>query len=112
MARFSGMVGYAQSLPDPEFPSVYVDTVVERKRYGDVIREHSKWQPNQNLNDDLEITNRVSIVADKFSLENMGNMKYITMYGQRWSIKSVTVEHPRLIVYLGGLYNGPTPEGV
>lgn len=112
MARFSGMIGYVQSMPDPTYPSVFVDTVVERKRFGDIIREHSKWQPNQSLNDDIEVTNRVSIVADKFSMDNLGYMKYVTLYGQRWCIKSVTIEHPRIIIQVGGLYNGPTPEGV
>lgn len=112
MARFSGMVGYVLNVPDPLYPSVFVDEVVERKRFGDIIKESSKWQPNQNLNDDIEVTNRVSLVSDKFSLENLGYMKYITLYGQRWSIRSVTIEHPRIIVTLGGLYNGPTPTGV
>lgn len=112
MARYSGMIGYALSVPHPEHPSIWQDKIVEHRRYGDLIKESSKWQPNQTINEDLELTNRISIVADKFSMDNMANMKYATLHGSKWSIKSATIQYPRIILYLGGLYNGPEPEEI
>jgi hypothetical protein len=105
MAKFSGTIGYAQSVETA--PGVWTDQVSERRYFGDVIRESRQNTNSGNLNDNIVVNNRVSVVADDFANENFSTMKYIVWYGVYWEITSVEVQRPRLILSLGGVYNGP-----
>ncbi len=108
MAKFSGNIGYALSVETAQ--GVYTDVISVRAYVGDVIREQKQWQPsNEKVNDDLTVSNRLSIVADDFALSNFALMKYVEWGGNRWKISSVEIQRPRLILSVGGLYNGPTP---
>lgn len=108
MAKFSGVIGFA--LEDQESaPGVYRDVVVERRYTGDVLKTVSKMQSGENLNDNLNIDNRISIVADPFANEHFYSMRYVSWMGALWKISSVDVQRPRLILTIGGVYNGPKP---
>ena len=37
-------------------------------------------------------------------------IRYITYKGIRWQIQSIVDEPPRIVIYIGEKYNGPTPE--
>lgn len=88
-----------------EKPGIYVEHQFERNYYGDVINISRRWQNGTGLNDNLEIQNKISIVADPFAYENMYSMRYIEWLGSLWKITDVSVESPRLILSIGGLYN-------
>ena len=107
MAKFSGMIGYA--INSETAPGVFEDTIIERRHYGDVLSAASRWEQTEVLNDDLVISNRISIVADKFLRENLGAMKYALVNHQRWTIRKIEQKEPRFVLTLGGIYNGPTP---
>ena len=111
MAKFSGLIGYVET---PETaPGVYTEVVTNRNYFGDVIRNTRKWEPGQNLNDNLNVNNTISIVADAYANQNFHAMRYIQWMGAYWEITSVEVLRPRLILTIGGVYNGnttPTPE--
>lgn len=105
MARFHGKVGFSSSVESA--PGVYVDEITEREYYGDVIRESKRWSSDpQKVNDDLKLDNRVSIVSDDFANLNWPQIKYVVMGGAYWKVSSVEIQRPRLILSLGGLYNG------
>lgn len=106
MAKFHGVVGFTSSVLTA--PGVYTDQVTEREYYGDVIKESRQWSNSGSLNDNLVVNNRISIVADDFATANFSTMKYVTWYGVNWSVVNVEVQRPRLILTLGGVYNGPT----
>lgn len=108
MNKFYGKVGYA--IEEETAPGVWTDSVVERTYYGDLIRDTtSKWQTNSNsVNDDLTISNNISIMADAFAYENFATMKYVEFMGVKWKINSVEIKRPRLLLILGGKYNGQT----
>ena len=110
MARFYGEIGFLKTEEtDPvEHPGVWEPILTERPYYGDVMRNTRRWDPNGNsTNDNLVINNTISIVADSFAERNMGAMKYVKWRGERWVITSIEIQRPRLILTIGGLYNGP-----
>lgn len=109
MAKFSGVIGFA--VEDEEtVPGVFKDSIVERRYFGDVIKNVSKMQNGENLNDNLTIDNRLSIVADPFANEHFYAMRYVSWMGALWKVISVDVQRPRLLLTIGGVYNGPRPE--
>lgn len=109
MARkFYGEVGFVQSNVEVR-PGVYDDVVTERKFYGDVTR-NSRGLEGEKVNPDISVSNSISILADNDANENIFAMRYIKWMGTLWIIDNVEVESPRLILRLGGVYNGPRPQ--
>lgn len=110
MAKYCGMIGYLISEENPDNPGVFIPRPTERKYYGDILDDTRKWDSVDKINDDLNITNRLSVLIDSFATSHLGAIRYATFMGVRWNVKSVFVSHPRLILSLGGVYNGPVPE--
>lgn len=108
MARYHGEVGYGISEEDPPESGVYVDMIKEFPYTGDVIRNTRKLESGESLNDDILVSNSISIVADQYAIEHFFNIKYVRWMGVLWSVSSVEVRAPRLILSLGSVYNGPT----
>lgn len=104
MAKFYGKIGYA--ITKETTPGVWVEEIVERSYYGDVIRNIRRLQGSENLNDDINVSNEISIVADAFANQNFHSMRYVEYMGAKWKVSSVEVKYPRLILNIGGVYNG------
>ena len=104
MAKFAGKIGFA--VQKESDPGVWTEDIQERQYYGDVIRNIRRLQTSGNLNDDIEISNRLSIIADPYAYENFHSMRYVIFMGSKWKVSEVEVEYPRMILSLGGLYNG------
>lgn len=105
--RFYGKVAFCDDNVEGA-PGVYTEHLLIRDYYGDVLSDNRYWNQPETLNDDLTIKNRLSILADSYAFDHFGAMRYVEMFGQRWSISSVEIKRPRLIISLGGLYNGPS----
>lgn len=104
MAKFYGAIGY--SITEEVKPGVYAEKITERMYYGDLQRNTRRLQTASQVNDNIEISNEISIVADPFANENFHLMKYAEFMGIKWKVTSVEVQCPRLILTVGGLYNG------
>jgi hypothetical protein len=104
MAKFHGMIGYAQTTETA--PGVFTEVVTEHQCVGEILRNNQRWERSEHLNDNLTIDNRFSIVADAYANENFQYMKYILWMGTKWKVTSVEVQRPRLILSVGGVYNG------
>ena len=104
MAKFYGKIGYA--ITKETTPGVWVEEIVERSYYGDVIRNIRRLQGSENLNDDINVSNEISIVVDAFANQNFHSMRYVEYMGAKWKVSSVEVKYPRLILNIGGVYNG------
>lgn len=104
MAKFYGKIGYITT--EETKPGVWNETVVEKNCYGDLVRNIRRWESANKVNDDLNINNEVSIVADPYARNNFHSMKYIEFMGAKWKVTSVEVQYPRLILSIGGVYNG------
>lgn len=103
MAKFRGPIGYA--VPTETKPGVWKDEIVEYIYSGDLIRDARKLQSSGNVNDDINVSNEISIVADPFANQNFHFMRYIGFMGAKWKISNVEVKYPRLILTIGGVYN-------
>lgn len=107
MAKFYGRVGYGSTVEAE--PGVWVDDIIERLYYGDVIRNARNLNPGENLNADLSVQNSISIVADAYANDHFFAIRYVEWAGTLWTVSSVEVQSPRLLLRLGEVYNGPTP---
>lgn len=105
MSKFSGVIGFAISTEVR--PSVWDDIILEKKYKGDLIRLGSRWQVTENRNDDLVIANRISIIMDPWAQEHFYQIKFVIFHNAAFKVTNIEVEYPRLILELGGVYNGP-----
>lgn len=108
MAKYSGKLGFV--VTSETTPGVWTEVVVERSYFGDVNRFSRRWQNASKINDDIDINNEISVVADIYAIENLGNLRYAEWIGQKWKITGIEVQYPRLILTVGGLYNVNTSE--
>jgi hypothetical protein len=106
MAKFFGKVGYA--ITSETAPGVWTNSIVEKEYFGDVLKIRKRIEETEYLNDNIIINNRFSIVADAFATNNFSNMVYVEWLGTKWKINRIEVERPRLILSIGGVYNGDT----
>jgi hypothetical protein len=106
MAKFYGMIGYAETIETA--PGVWTESITERNYSGDVLKLARRWQSGESLNDDLTVNNEISIVADPFANQNFSAMRYVHWMGANWKITKIDVQRPRLILSIGGVYNGET----
>ena len=103
MAKYFGSIGYAETVETS--PGIVREQITERNYYGDILRNNRRLEDSNEINDDINITNRISIVSDPYAVENFWKIRYATFMGNKWKVKTVDVEFPRLILTLGGLYN-------
>lgn len=104
--KYYGKIGYGVTAENPAGSGVWTETITERYYYGEVTNTYRRLETTDKVNDDLSITNTISIVADPFAYSNFTDMRYIEWEGHKWKVSSVQVARPRLILTLGGVYNG------
>lgn len=107
MAKFYGEVGYGLTVETA--PGVWRDQITEQKYFGDVIRNSRKLDTGDKVNGDITVGNSISIVADAYANTHFFAIRYVRWAGTLWVVSDVEVQSPRLILRLGGVYNGPTP---
>lgn len=104
MAKYYGAIGYAETVETR--PGVWTERITERKYAGDQLQNSRDLRSADQLNDDINVSIRISIIADPFAYNNFHTMRYIEFMGAKWKISRVEVQYPRLILTVGGLYNG------
>lgn len=106
--RYCGKLGFADEVEDP---SVFTEKMTERTYYGDVLEFGRQMQVGDKVNPDITVGNQLSVLADPFANDHLYDLRYAVFMGQKWQVTSVKVQYPRLILTLGGLWNGSTAEG-
>ena len=105
MAKWFGKIGYSETVETA--PGVWTPLITERQYYGDVIRNNSGWSGNpESTNDNLTISAQISIVADPFAINRCHTIKWIEFMGTKWKVTGVDPQSPRLLLTLGGKWNG------
>lgn len=105
MAKVYVTIGYSDQTETS--PGVWSnEPVTERTYCGDLGRSTHRLESSDSLNDDINIDNELSIVADPFAYQNFHTIKYAEFNGTKWKVRSVEVQYPRLRLMIGGLYNG------
>ena len=107
MAKWSGVIGYSTATEVK--PGVWDYVITERKHVGDLVRNTRRSEGNERVVEDIKLNNSISIVSDAYSLQHFFEMRYLTLFGTMWVISTVEVLPPRLVLQIGGVYNGPTP---
>lgn len=103
MAKFYGVIGYAETLEIR--PGVWEEQVTERPYCGELLRNTRRLDSGETVNDNVSVSNEISVVSDPFALQNFHAMRYVEFMGARWKVTSVEVQYPRLILTLGGVYH-------
>lgn len=109
MSRFCGVVGYGLTHEDPVDSGIWKDKIIEHEYRGDVIRDTRKLEAGEGVNNNISVGNSISIVADRYAIENFFHIRYVDWAGVLWTVTNVEVKSPRLILSIGSVYNGPTP---
>lgn len=105
MAKFMGAVGYNHGAVEQK-PGVFVESIVEKQYYGDILRNSRQMREGEKVNNDLTVGNSISIVADAYANEHFHAIRFVDWAGALWDVTDVTVQAPRLVLTLGGVYNG------
>lgn len=107
--KFYGRIGFSETKETDV--GVWTPIITERIYTGDIIKNNRRWDTNsEGINDNLNVNNSISIIADDFAINNSSFIKYAELMGSLWEISSIEIQRPRLVLTVGGVYNGPTPE--
>lgn len=104
--KFYGKIGFGETVEKDD--GIWVDTIIEKDYYGDVLKNVKRAEDAAKVNDDISLSNQLSIVSDPYLMNHFHAIKYVTMFGTNWKVTSVEVQFPRLLLTLGGVYNGQT----
>ena len=104
--KFYGPVGFTETVEKRR--GVFVETPVEYNYAGDVLKRGVRYQSGESINDNLVVQNQISILADPYARKHFDTIKYVKWMGTAWKVNDVSVQYPRLVLTLGGVYNGAT----
>ena len=105
MAKFRGVVGFAVTVETS--PGINDEKIIERRYSGDLHRNNRRLESSGNINDNINISNEISILADEYAFHHFHAMRYVVFEGAKWKVTTVdATKRPRLVLTLGGLYNG------
>ena len=72
MAKWYGVIGYADNVEVE--PGLWEDSIVEKPYFGDLTRNTRKLQSSGEINDNINLSNEISIVADPYAIDNFYKM--------------------------------------
>lgn len=103
MAKWYGKIGYAETVETER--GYWEENITERSYYGDVLRNSRRIQASEGTNDNVNVSNQLSVIADPYANENFHAMRYVEFMGTRWKVTDIEVQYPRLVLTIGGVYN-------
>lgn len=104
MSRWCGNVGFAET--EKYAPGSWEPHFTERPYYGDVISNRWKQQSSDGVNNDINLSNQISIVADPYAMNHCSSIAYVEFNGTKWKVTDVDVQYHRLVLSMGGVFNG------
>ena len=104
MNKWYGVVGYVETTETE--PGTWEEQETVRSYYGELVRNSSKFQTSGGVNDDRDVSVELSIIADPYADLHFRSIRYVEFGGVKWKVNTVEPRRPRLILALGGEYNG------
>lgn len=104
MAKFHGKVGFG--IPTEQESGLWVEKPEEHEYSGDLIQMSRLLQTSEHVYDNMTLSVEISIVGDDFALKKFGLIRYVELGGVKWRVSKVNPLPPRLILTVGGVYNG------
>ena len=74
MAKWYGKIGYEKT--EETEPGLWEPSIVERPYFGDLLSNKYRRQNSDSVNDNINLENVLSIVADPFAIDNCSHMAY------------------------------------
>ena len=108
MARFHGKVGFLIPHDDQE-TGVAQPEAVEKSLFGKVLEHTRRWDSGDQINDNLTVANQIAVTATDFAFKHASSIVYVHYMGGLWKVTSIKVKRPKIILTLGGVWNGQTP---
>lgn len=102
--KFSGKIGFAETVETK--PGVWQEVITERQYFGDFLDIGRNLQTSGEVNDNVYITNKISIISDPYASNNFSSIRYAEFMGSKWKIINASISYPRLILTCGGVWNG------
>lgn len=106
MAKFYGEIGFA--ITEEVKPGIWKEILHKQNYCGDLVRSSRRLESSEKVNDDVRLSEDISIVADPFACQNFHAMRYVEYLGTKWKVTNVDVQYPRLILSTGGIYHEGT----
>ena len=103
--KYHGIVGFVDY--EEISPGVWDYVTTEREYSGDVLAKSNRFVSSivNGVNNDLVISNRISIIADPYANQHFPSIKYVEFGGTKWGVKDIDAsKYPRLIISLGEVY--------
>lgn len=101
--RYSGVVGFIEKEIETE-PGVFTTGYREHHVTGTLLSSSQNNRNNSSINNELSISNRLSIVADRYTYQNMRNIRYVSFMGETYYVTSITELRPRLTLEMGDVF--------
>ena len=102
--KWHGVIGYGETTETE--PGICTEHITERVYSGEILRNTRMLQTSGQVNDNINISNSISIISDPYANKNFHSIKYVEFMGTKWKVTNVDVQYPRLILSIGGVYNG------
>lgn len=106
--RWYGKIGYANSSTDED--GITTEEITEKEYCGDVYRSNHRWDNNNSVNGTVRTSSQISILSDPYIIGNCQNIRYAEYMDNLWCVVDVEIQYPRLLLTLGGVYNGKQAE--
>ena len=104
MTKFAGLVGFAAGQSEVR-PGIVEEAYEEHPMRGDVIRASKVEQESNTRYDTMALSNRISVMGDKYAYDNFMAIRYVKYMGGQWKVTDVEIQRPRMILTLGGVFN-------
>lgn len=104
MNKWYGNIGFSDTVEYE--PGAWETQTIDRPYYGDVLSNRWKRQNSGGVNDDINLSNQISIVSDPYAVQHCSKITYVEFMGEKWKVTDVEVQYPRLILTIGGVFNG------
>lgn len=104
MNKWYGNVGFSETTEVE--PGLYEPQIVDRPYYGDISSNRWKRQNSGGVNDNINLSNQISIVSDPYAVQHCSAITYVEIMGVKWKVSDVEIQYPRLILSVGDVWNG------
>lgn len=105
MSKWCGKIGF--SYTGEVEPGIWVENeIIERQYFGDVTSNRWKREKSGEVNKNINLSNQISILADPYARDHVSSMTWIEFSNEKWEVSDVEVQYPRLILSIGGVWNG------
>lgn len=103
--KFVGSVGFWMKSQEVK-PGVFKPEIIEKPYTGDVNWSNRHFQTSEYQNDDVKMNNQISILSDLYLQQHFRSIRYVVWNGAKWKVSNVEIGYPRVILTIGGVYNG------